>query len=168
MGNRRLVDQMVGGSLPVEALVERDTETMNLKIMTTKSRQILWCCAVCTAVVFVSVSADAQDVELDLELLHAAFEAADTSGDGRVDEGELAVDTIAAFVAVDSNGDDRLSAEELSDAGVASMGILDVDNNESLTIIEVMNAKIVEFQIADGNGDGELTIEEFSQFESHH
>ena len=145
--------------------MERDTETMNLKITTTKSRQILGFCAICTAVAFVSVSADAQNVELDLELLHAAFEAADTSGDGRIDEAELATDTVAAFVAVDRNGDDRLSAEELREAGVASIGTLDADKNGSLTIIEVMNAKIVEFQNADANGDGELLPEEFIQFE---
>ncbi len=145
--------------------MERDTETMNLKIMTTKSRQILGFCAICTAVAFVSVSAGAQNAELDLELLDAAFEAADTSGDGRIDEAELAADTVAAFVAVDGNGDDRLSAEELREAGVASIGTLDVDKNESLTIVEVMNAKIVEFQNADANDDGELTIEEISQFE---
>ena len=145
--------------------MERDTETMNLKITTTKLRQILGFCAICTAVAFVSVPADAQNVELDLELLRSAFEAADTSGDGRIDEGELAADTVAAFVTVDSNGDDRLSAEELREAGVASIGTLDADKNESLTIVEVMNAKIVEFQNADANGDGELTIEEISQFE---
>ncbi len=145
--------------------MERDTETMNLKITTAKSRQILGVFAVCTAVAFVSGSAGAQNVELNLELLDAAFEAADTSGDGRIDEGELAADTVAAFVAVDSNGDDRLSAEELREDGVASMGMLDVDKNESLTIAEVMNAKIVEFQNADANGDGELTIEEFIEFE---
>ena len=138
---------------------------MNLKITTTKLRQILGFCAICIAVAFVSGSADAQNVELDLELIHKAFEAADTSGDGRIDEGELAADTVAAFVAVDSNGDDRLSAEELRDAGVASIGTLDVDKNESLTIVEVMNAKIVEFQSADENDDGELTIEEIKQFE---
>ena len=181
--------------------MERDIETMNFKITMTKSRQILGFCAICTAVAFVSVSADAQDasaqqtqgqmpmrgqgqtpakdasaqqtqgqtpaknVQLDLDLLRSAFEAADTSGDGRIDEGELAADTVAAFVAVDSNGDDRLSAEELREAGVASIGTLDVDKNESLTIVEVMNAKIVEFQNTDANGDGELTFEEISQFE---
>ncbi len=139
--------------------MERDTETMNLKI------QISGFCAICIAVALVSISTHAQNVELDLELLHAAFEAADTTGDGRIDEGELAADTVAAFVAVDSNGDDRLSAEELREVGVASIGTLDVDKNESLTIVEVMNAKIVEFQNADANGDGELTIEEVSQFE---
>ncbi len=145
--------------------MESDTETMNLKITTTKLRQILGFCAICTAVAFVSVSAEAQDVELDKALLQAAFEAADTSGDGRIDEGELAADTIAAFVAVDSNGDDRLSAEELQEVGVASFGRFDADKNESLTIIEVMNGKIVEFQNADTNGDGELTVEEILQFE---
>ncbi len=148
--------------------MEPDTETMNLKITTTKLRQILGFCAICTAVAFVSVSADAQDAsaqQLDLEFLHAAFVPADTSRDGRIDEGELAADTVAAFVAVDSNGDDRLSAEELREAGVASIGTLDVDKNESLTIVEVMNAKIVEFQNADANGDGELWIEEFTHFE---
>ncbi len=51
-----------------------------------------------------------------MELLHLVFEAADTSGDGRIDEGELAADAVAAFVAVDSNGNDRLSAEELRSA----------------------------------------------------
>ena len=138
---------------------------MNLKITTAKSRQILGFCAICTAVAFVSGSADAQNIEMDLELLHAAFEAADTSGDGRIDEAELAADTIAAFVAVDSNGDDRLSAAELREAGVASIGTLDVDKSGSLTIVEVMNAKIVEFQNTDANDDGELTIEEIRQFE---
>ncbi len=145
--------------------MERDTETMNMKFTTTKSRQILGFCAICTAVALVSVSADAQNAELDLDLLQAAFEAADTSGDGRIDEAELAADTVAAFVAVDSNGDDRLSVEELREAGVASIGMLDVDKSESLTIVEVMNAKIVEFQNADANSDGELTIKEISQFE---
>ncbi len=145
--------------------MERDTETMNLKITTTKLRQILGFCAICTAVAFVSVSADAQNAELNLELLNAAISAADTSGDGRIDEAELAADTVAAFVAVDSNGDGRLSTEELREAGVSSIGALDVDNSESLTIIEVMNAKIVEFEKADANGDGDLTIEEVSQFE---
>ncbi len=145
--------------------MEPDTETMNLKITTTKLRQVLGFCAICAAVAFVSVPADAQNVELDLELLRSAFEAADASGDGRIDEGELAADTVAAFVAVDSNGDDRLSAEELHEAGVAGMGTFDADKNERLTIIEVMNGKIVEFQNADANGDGELTIEEISQFE---
>ena len=144
--------------------MERDTETMKLKITTTKLRQILGFCAICAAVAFVSGSADAQNAELDLELLHAAFEAADTSGDGRIDEAELATDTVAAFVAVDGNGDDRLSAEELREAGVTSIGTLDIDKSESLTIVEVMNAKIVEFQNADANGDGELTFEEVSQF----
>ena len=155
----------MGGALPGEALVEWDTETMNMKITTTKSRQILGVCAFCTAVALFSVSAGAQNSELDLELLRAAFEAADETGDGRIDEAELAADTVAAFVSVDSNGDDRLSAEELHEAGVASIGALDVDKSESLTIIEVMNAKIVEFQNADTNSDGELTIEELSQFE---
>ncbi len=145
--------------------MERDTATMNLKITTTNSRQVLGFCAICTAVAFVSVSADAQNADLDLELLRAAFEAADTTGDGRIDEAELAADTVAAFVAVDGNGDDSLSAEELREAGVTSIGMLDVDKNESLTIVEVMNAKIVEFENADANGDGELTIEEFSEFE---
>ncbi len=145
--------------------MERDTETMNMKITTTKSRQILGFCTIFIAVAFVSVSADAQNAELDLELLRAAFEAADETGDGRIDEAELAADTVAAFVAVDSNGDDRLSAEELLEAGVARIGTLDVDNSESLTIVEVMNAKIVEFQNADTNSDGELTFEELSQFE---
>ncbi len=145
--------------------MERDIETMNLKIMTTKSLQILGFCAICTAVAFFSVSADAKNVEMDLDLLRAAFEAADTSGDGRIDEAELAADTVAAFVAVDSNGNGRLSAEELREAGVTSIGPLDVDKSESLTIVEVMNAKIVEFQNSDANSDGELTIEEISQFE---
>ncbi len=45
--------------------MERDTETMNLKITTMNSRRILGFCAICTAVAFVSVSADAQNVELD-------------------------------------------------------------------------------------------------------
>ena len=138
---------------------------MNLKTLKTKSRHALGSCAICAAVGLFSFSADAQDVELDMELLRSAFELADTSGDGRIDEAELAADTVAAFVAVDSNGDDRLSAEELRNAGVASIGTLDVDKNGSLTIVEVMQVKIVVFQKADTNEDGDLTIEEISQFE---
>ncbi len=138
---------------------------MNMKITATKFQQILGYCAICTAVAFVSVSANAQNFVFDTLLLRAAFEAADTSGDGRIDEAELAADTVAAFVAVDDNGEDRVSAEELGGAGVAGMGKLDVDKNNSLTIVEVMNAKLGEFQIADANGDGELTIDEISKFE---
>ncbi len=139
---------------------------MKLKITATKLRRILDFCTICAAVAFVSASANAQNAGTDMELLRAAFEAADTSGDGRIDEAELAADTVAAFVSVDDNGDDRVSAEELGGAGVASIGKLDVDKNKSLTIIEVMNAKIVEFQNADANDDGELTIDEISRFES--
>ncbi len=138
---------------------------MKLKIMTTKSRQILGFCAICTAVAFVSGSADAQNVELDMELLHLVFEAADTSGDGSIDVGEFAADAVTAFVAVDRNGDDSLSAEELGAVGVEGIGKLDANQNDSLTIIEVLNAKIAEFESADANDDGELTIEEISQFE---
>ncbi len=138
---------------------------MYFKTLRTKSRRALVSCAICTAVGLLSFSANAQDVELDMEFLRLAFELADTSGDGRIDEAELAADTVAAFVAVDSNGDDRLSAEELRNAGVASIGTLDVDKNGSLTIIEVMQVKIVVFQKADTNEDGDLTIEEISQFE---
>ncbi len=145
--------------------MKQDTETMKLKFTATKLRRILGICAICTAVAFVSASADAQNAGTDMELLRAAFEAADTTGDGRIDEAELAADTVAAFVAVDDNGDDRVSAEELGGAGVASIGKLDVDKNKSLTIIEVMNAKLVDFQNADTNGDGELTIDEISKFE---
>ncbi len=143
-----------------------DTEIMKLKITTTNLRQILGYCTICTAVTFVSVSANGQNPGMDMELLHEAFEAADTSGDGRIDEAELAADTVAAFVSVDVNGDDRVSAEELGGAGVAGIGKLDVDKNKSLTIIEVMNAKIAELQNADANGDGELTIDEIRKFES--
>ncbi|MHA1153516.1 MAG: hypothetical protein ACTSQ7_12795 [Alphaproteobacteria bacterium] len=160
-----LVDRTLGGSLPVEALVERGLESMDMKITMTKSRPILGFCAICTVVAFVSVSAEAQNAELDMELLRAAFEAADETGDGRVDEAELAADTVSAFVAVDGDGDGNLSAEELHEAGIERFGTLDADKSESLTIIEVMNAKIVEFQDADANGDGELTIEEISRFE---
>ena len=138
---------------------------MNLNILTTISRQILPSCAICAMVGLLSFSANAQDVELDMKLLRAAFEAADSSGDGRIDEAELAADTVAAFVAADRNGDDRLSVKELRDSGGANIESLDADNNESLTIVEVMNAKIIEFQKADANGDGDLTIEEIIQFE---
>ena len=146
--------------------VKPDTETMKMKITPTKLRQILGSCALGTAVAFVSVSVNAQNPGVDLELLRAAFEAADTSGDGRIDEAELAADTVAAFVSVDDNGDDRVSAEELGRAGGAGISKLDADKNNSLTIIEVMKAKIVEFQNADANGDGELTIDEISKYES--
>ncbi len=146
--------------------VKPGTETMKMKITPTNLRQILGHCAICTAVAFVSVSANAQNPGLDMALLHAAFEAADTSGDGRIDEAELAADTVAAFVAVDDNRNDRVSAEELGGANTTNIAKLDVDKNKSLTIVEVMNGKLAEFKNADADGDGELTIEEISKFES--
>lgn len=60
--------------------MERDTETMNMIITTMKIRQTLGFCAICTVVALVSVSAEAQNAELDMELLRAAFEAADETG----------------------------------------------------------------------------------------
>lgn len=43
-----------------------------------------------------------------MEFLHSSFGAADTSGDGRIDEDELAADNFAAFVAVDETDECRL------------------------------------------------------------
>ena len=47
-----------------------------------------------------SVSAQAQEVELDEILLREAFDAADSTGDGTIDEADSAADVIAAFVVV--------------------------------------------------------------------
>ncbi len=126
-------------------------------------RQVTVLCALFAVISSTSYAADA--VDLDTGLLRDAFEAADTSGDGRVDEGEFAADAVAAFVTVDRDGDDRVSVEELRVVGVASIGSLDVDGDDHLTIIEVMNAKLAEFESVDTNGDGELTIEEVAEFE---
>jgi hypothetical protein len=115
---------------------------------------------------FLIGSAAAEEAKLDAELLRAAFESADTSGDGLLDEGEYAADIVTAFVAVDSNGDERLSSDELHDAGAEVALTLDADHDGSLTIIEVMRAKIVDFENADKNGDGNLTIEEAAEFQA--
>lgn len=116
-------------------------------------RQVTVLCALFAVISSTSYAADA--VDLDTGLLRDAFEAADTSGDGRVDEGECAADAVAAFVTVDRDGDDRVSVEELLDAGVASIGSLDVDGDDHLTIIEVMNAKLAEFE-SDGIRDNRV------------
>jgi Ca2+-binding EF-hand superfamily protein len=130
-----------------------------------KYRRILGASTFCAALVLASASAPALSAELDMELLREAFDAADTTGDGRIDEAELATDTVAAFVSVDDNGDDRITADELAEAGGPDVGKVDTDQNKKLDINEVMRAKLKEFKAADKDGDGELTFEEVTEYE---
>lgn len=127
-------------------------------------QKIFSMCAVAMVVLFAPVAAFAQNCELDKVFLAAAFEAADTSGNGRINEAEYSADVIAAFVSVDRSGNGRLSADELREAGVENPTI-DANDDGSVTIVEVMNVKIIEFQNADGDRDGELTLIELQTYE---
>ncbi len=87
-------------------------------------------------------SADATGENIDEEARRIGFEAADTDGDGRLDEAEIAADTAAAFSALDADGDYRLDQDEVGAIGPARFQAIDDDGDGKLTFNEVMNDKL--------------------------
>ena len=94
-----------------------------------------------------------------------AFEAADTDGDGRISEAELARDTAAAFAALDQDHDGYLTPDELGDHDPATFARIDSDHDGRLSFDEVMARKLEEMRRADADGDGALSFSEFLAFE---
>lgn len=89
-----------------------------------------------------------------------AFEAADTDGDGRISEAELARDAAAAFSGLDANRDRKLTREELGEHDPRLFDRVDANRDGVLTFQEVMRYKIRAFEAADTNKDGALSFEE--------
>lgn len=91
-----------------------------------------------------------------------AFDAADTDGDGRVSEAELARDAAAAFSALDKNRDRRLTRGELGEHDPRLFDRVDANRDGVLTFEEVMRFKIKGFEAADSDRDGALSFEEMT------
>ena len=94
-----------------------------------------------------------------------AFMAADTNGDGLVDEAELAADQAQRFKQLDANGDGVLTPDELEAHTSAAFASVDANGDGKLTFIEVMNAKMQDFTRADSNGDERVSWDELVVFE---
>ena len=91
---------------------------------------------------------------------HIAFDAADTDGDGRVGEAELARDAAAGFSGLDKDRNRVLTPDELGPHDPARFARVDRDGNGELTFIEVMTFKSQALEKADRNKDGYLSYEE--------
>jgi len=89
-----------------------------------------------------------------------AFDAADTDGDGLIDEAELARDAAAGFTALDEDGDGLLTPDELGEHDPALFERVDADGDGALSFDEVMDNKLRGFEAADRDGDGALSFEE--------
>ncbi len=91
-----------------------------------------------------------------------AFDAADTDGDGLVNEAELARDAAAGFVALDANGDGMLTPDELGEHDPAMFERVDANGDGGLSFDEVMDHKLLGLETADQDGDGALSFEEMT------
>ena len=100
------------------------------------------------------------------ETTELSFLAADTTGDGVVDEAELAADQAKRFAQLDAAGDGSLSPAALSEHDAASFAAIGRDGDGKLSFEEVMAAKMADFTGADANGDGRLSYDEVVRFEA--
>lgn len=89
-----------------------------------------------------------------------AFDAADTDGDGFVNEAELARDAAVGFSGLDGDHSDTLTPEELEPHDPAKFARVDRNGDGVLTFSEVMVNKTRGFQAGDRNRDGLLSFEE--------
>lgn len=89
-----------------------------------------------------------------------AFEAADTDGDGRVNEAELARDAARGFATLDKDGSGTLVPAELGPHEPAQFRRVDANSDGALTFEEVMRHKIQAFGTGDKDIDGGLSFEE--------
>jgi len=94
-----------------------------------------------------------------------SFLAADTNGDGLVDEAELAADQAKRFKQLDASGDGFLTPDELDAHTAAMFAAIDRNGDGKLSFIEVMTAKMNDFKRADVNGDGRVSYQEIVVFE---
>jgi hypothetical protein len=95
-----------------------------------------------------------------------SFAAADTNGDGFVDEAELAADQAKRFASLDASGDGALEPDELEGEDPAALARLDRNRDGKLSFQEAMAGKLQDFRRADGSGDGRLSLDEVVQFEA--
>jgi Ca2+-binding EF-hand superfamily protein len=103
--------------------------------------------------------------QMEPDVARAAFDAADTNGDGIVDEAELTADAASAFSGLDRNRDNVLERDEL-DQTVDGTGFdqIDADGDGQLTFDELMAHKLDQMEQADQNADGVLSPDEALDF----
>lgn len=95
-----------------------------------------------------------------------SFMAADTNGDGLVDEAELTADQAKRFHKLDTSGDGFLTPDELAVHDETRFAQIDKNHDGRLSFTEVMQAKLIDFGAADTNGDGRLSYDEIVVFEA--
>lgn len=112
----------------------------------------------------VSLHASAQ--QIDEVTIREAFVAADSNGDGVIDEAEFAADTIKAFRGLDGNRDGVLSRNEVTGHEQGQFDRIDANKDGTLTLIEVQRQRLADFSAMDKNGDGAISVEEAIAFSS--
>lgn len=90
----------------------------------------------------------------------AAFAAADTNGDGVIDEAEFAADAIKAFVHHTPDGDEVILIEDLPPELHAHAAEVDANGDGQLSFEEVRAFKLRQFHALDTNNDHVLTLDE--------
>lgn len=91
---------------------------------------------------------------------HFAFDAADTNGDDKISEAELARDAAAGFSGLDVDRSLTLTPNELEAHDPAQFARVDKNGDGKLTFSEVMAHKAQAFKEADKNKDGYLSFKE--------
>jgi Ca2+-binding EF-hand superfamily protein len=89
-----------------------------------------------------------------------AFDAADTDGDGVINEAELARDAARGFATLDRDGSLTLTPAELGPHDAVLFKRVDANGDGVLTFEEVMINKTRGFNQGDKNKDGGLSFDE--------
>ena len=89
-----------------------------------------------------------------------AFDAADTDGDDKISEAELARDAAAGFSGLDADRSRFLTPNELEPHDPALFSRVDANRDGKLSFSEVMTHKSRAFKEADKDKDGYLSFKE--------
>ena len=122
----------------------------------------VWLCA---CAVMAAGVATAQTVEQSNRTDEMSFMAADTNGDGLVDEAELAADQAKRFKRLDANGDGFVTPDELEAHDQITFMAIDTNKDGKISFAEAMTAKMDAFMRADTNHDGRISWQEIVVFE---
>jgi hypothetical protein len=129
-----------------------------------RSVRLLGALALAGQAALVAVPAMAQ---MDPPYVREAFDAADTNGDGVIDEAEYAADAVSAFAGLDGNGDRILEPGEFDGTVDATLfDQIDGDGDGALSFDEVKAYKMDQFEEADRNGDAALSFDEALEFQA--
>jgi Ca2+-binding EF-hand superfamily protein len=131
------------------------------------SNRLPWAAAACAALAALAAGqAWAQDdpaaeiVGPEYSIEEIAFIAADTDGNGIIDEAEMARDTARGFATLDKDGSGTLTPEELGPHDPAQLKRVDTNGDGVLSFDEVMANKLRAIKAGDTDGDGGLSFDE--------